>query len=97
LLIEKISQATGKCNTREIEIDPIDYIKWSAGYYGHVQDAFPDLSYDDREFLISGTTPEEWDAIFESEEDDDFTGYELADTSDGNDHTGLQPGEGDRY
>ena len=28
-----------------------------------VQDVYPNLSADDREFLISGTTPEEWDRI----------------------------------
>ena len=29
-----------------------------------VQNAFPDLSADDREFILTGITPEEWDQIF---------------------------------
>jgi len=32
-----------------------------------VQDAFPQLSADAREFLISGITPEEWNATFGSD------------------------------
>jgi hypothetical protein len=28
-----------------------------------IQDAFPDLSPDDREFLMTGITPEEWDSL----------------------------------
>jgi hypothetical protein len=39
---------------------------------GKVQDLFPELSKDQREFLISGTSPEGWNKIFppnEKEED----------------------------
>ncbi len=31
----------------------------------YVQDIFPDLSPDDREFILSGITPEEWDEVIE--------------------------------
>lgn len=31
---------------------------------GLIQDVFPELSPDEREFLITGTTPETWDAMF---------------------------------
>jgi len=34
-----------------------------------VQDAFPHFDDDQREFLISGITPEEWDETFGSEEE----------------------------
>ena len=33
-----------------------------------IQDAFPDLSVSAREFLISGTTPEEWNKLFPKED-----------------------------
>ena len=33
-----------------------------------IQTAFPYLNADTREFMISGTTPEEWDAMFPKEE-----------------------------
>lgn len=43
----------------------------------HIQNAFPGLSADDREFLISGMSPEGWAATFnddEDENDDDSEG-----------------------
>jgi hypothetical protein len=77
--ITKISQATGVTHTREIDVDPWDYRDWSCGYDArHIQDVFPHLSADDREFLISGTTPEEWDELFgdiEEDEESDYTEY----------------------
>ena len=33
-----------------------------------VQEAFPELSDDEIEFLISGTMPGEWDELFEEDE-----------------------------
>jgi hypothetical protein len=41
-------------------------MEWQNGF--HIQDVFPELTKDEREFLISGTTPEEWDEIFKGEE-----------------------------
>ena len=34
-----------------------------------IQDAFPDLNKDDREFLMSGISKEGWDKMFGSEEE----------------------------
>ena len=34
----------------------------------HIQDAFPMLSTDDREFLVSGFSKEGWDKTFSTEE-----------------------------
>ena len=34
----------------------------------HVQNAFPDLDVDQREFIITGITAEEWDATFGEED-----------------------------
>lgn len=42
---------------------------WQSGEY--VQVAFPDMSADDRELLISGTHSECWDKLFPREEDDE--------------------------
>lgn len=39
----------------------------------HIQDVFPDLSADQREFLKTGITPEEWEAEFGSFDEDDAT------------------------
>lgn len=37
-----------------------------------VQDAFPDLSFGDREFIVTGTSPEGWKQLFPDGEDDDI-------------------------
>lgn len=34
----------------------------------HIQNVLPDMSEDDREFLISGISPEGWDQIFGGED-----------------------------
>lgn len=36
-----------------------------------IQDAFPDMSKDDREFLMSGYSPEGWKLIFGDPENED--------------------------
>lgn len=36
-----------------------------------VQDFFPELNEDEREFLISGVTPEEWAKLFPPGEDEE--------------------------
>jgi hypothetical protein len=37
---------------------------------GHIQDIMPDVSVDDREFITSGYTPEDWVQIFPKDEED---------------------------
>lgn len=73
--ISKVSQFSGNLNTREIDVDPGIYGIWNehGSYLGQrfVQDIFPHLSADDREFLMTGVTPEEWDEAFPPEEEDD--------------------------
>lgn len=35
-----------------------------------IQDAFPEMSYDDREMLISGTHPKCWEVLHDEDYDD---------------------------
>lgn len=35
----------------------------------NIQDAFPELTDDEREFILTGMTPEEWDEAFPEEDD----------------------------
>ena len=45
---------------------PLDnYKAWKSGEFA--QNAFSFLSIDEREFVISGTTPKEWEAMFQEE------------------------------
>jgi len=45
-----------------ITVDAKDYSKWQSGI--HVQDVWPDMSKENREFIINGTTPAEWNEMF---------------------------------
>jgi len=49
-------------HTHEVEVLLQDYFAWESGAL--VQDAFPYLSDDEREMLISGICPTCWDKMF---------------------------------
>lgn len=53
------------CRASEVELDRKAYAAWRAGT--HVQDAFPDMTADQREVLISGTHGPCWDELFRGE------------------------------
>ena len=55
----RVSKLTGKTSSREIALDIRDYRKWWYGD-GLIQNTLSYLSPDDREFLMTGITPEEW-------------------------------------
>lgn len=75
MLITKQSRLTGKTHTLEIDVTPEQLAAHAAG--ACIQDVCPQLSVADREFLISGSTQQEWDEAF-PEMDDDGDDYELA-------------------
>ena len=43
-------------------------LAWSSGM--HIQDAMPNVSAEDREFIISGITPDHWNAVFGGDEEE---------------------------
>lgn len=65
------SQLSGLNHTRELPISEQEFARGVVHYSNgaFIQDAFPMLSADDREFLLTGITPEEWDDIFSNKED----------------------------
>ena len=67
--ITKVSMATGVTHTREIPITPeqLHRIEWRREV--PIQQIVPDLSENDREFLITGMTPEEWEDCFKEREE----------------------------
>lgn len=65
--ITRTSTISGKTRTRDIDVTEEQLSRWKAG--GLIQVVMPHLSSDDREFLMSGITPEEWDELFK---DPDF-------------------------
>lgn len=52
----------------QVLVDADGYRKWSAGYL--IQDAFPGLSLEVREQLISGTHPECWNKMMKGDENE---------------------------
>ena len=65
--VTMVSTYSGKNNTMELPIRPMEFHRlvshWkNTGAY--VQDVFPMLDEDQREFLISGVTPDEWAECF---------------------------------
>lgn len=53
----------------EVEVNYMDYLDWQDGEL--VQDAFPYLSANEREMLISDICPTCWDKMFGVEDEDD--------------------------
>ena len=62
---------TGKVRTREIDVTEEQIADWEQGRL--IQDAMPNLSDEEREFLISGATQEEWDEAYPLEDGDGET------------------------
>ena len=63
----------GRAN--EIEVNEMDYLDWEDGKL--VQNAFPYLSAEERETLISGICPKCWDETFgEDDEDEEFLDWD---------------------
>ena len=66
-MVHKVSILTGKESRMVLPLRSGQIEHWLESCM-LVQDAFPQLSDSAREFLISGITPEEWDATFGGDE-----------------------------
>ena len=62
MLIERKSMVSGKVHAIDLDVTQDQIAAWNSGMY--IQDAMPQLSDDEREFMMTGITPEEWDATF---------------------------------
>ena len=62
MLISKFSPISMKDHTRDIPVTQEQLNAWKSGVL--IQNAMPNISADDREFLMTGITPEEWDCHF---------------------------------
>ena len=63
----RTSPVTGKDNQMVINATHEEFIAWHEGAL--IQDAMPNATVDQREFLISGCTPDCWNAMSSSWED----------------------------
>jgi len=65
--ITRKSLASGIIRTRDLNITPQQIDAYLNGAL--IQEAFPQLDADDREFFKTGITSEEWDAMFAGDEE----------------------------
>tara|TARA_R100001163_G_C5046878_1_gene184093 strand:- start:1289 stop:1489 length:201 start_codon:yes stop_codon:yes gene_type:complete len=65
MIIKKKSMFSGEWNTMDIPVTQSQIDDWESGTL--IQDAMPNISAEDREFLKTGVTPEEWINTFGSE------------------------------
>lgn len=61
--ITKASRISGTVSTMDLDITSEQLARIEAGIE-LIQNIVPHLSSDEREFLITGITPQEWDKLF---------------------------------
>lgn len=59
------SIVSGKVHSMDLDITPKQYSAWVHGM--SIQGAMPNLNADEREFIMTGITPEEWADTFGEE------------------------------
>lgn len=69
LRVVNTSALTGKQNQMLLPVTQEQIKRWQDGDL--VQDVFPFLNDDQREFLMTGITPDEWEAALGTDDDDD--------------------------
>ena len=67
MLVNKRSMISGKWHVMELPVTKDQIRHWMNGEF--IQNAMPNLNDEQREFLMTGITPDEWNANFgETEE-----------------------------
>ena len=74
MLVRKTSILSGVERVREMDVTQEQLQRWASGE--KIQNVFPNLSSDDREFIMTGVTGEEWEEFWEESARDEFI-YEL--------------------
>jgi len=62
MLISKVSDMSNKMHTMDIDVTDEQLQDWRDGT--PIQDAMPNLTPDEREFIKTGITPKEWEEMF---------------------------------
>ena len=67
MFITRREPFTGLINTREIDVT---WEQWDSWLHGEpIQNAMPNLTASEREFILTGITDELWDELFEDWDD----------------------------
>jgi hypothetical protein len=64
--VSRKSPFSGETNVMDIAVTRADIINWKAGAL--IQDVMPNLTADEREFIMTGITPDEWEANIKPED-----------------------------
>lgn len=70
MLITRTSPISGIETSKEIDVTQDQINAWKSGEL--IQNAMPNLSESDREFIMTGFTDEEWSNIFPDDIEDDL-------------------------
>ncbi len=62
MTVTKTSPLSGNTNTMDIDVSEEQIAAWRGGVL--IQRVMPNLTPDEREFLMTGYTPEDWEKIF---------------------------------
>lgn len=80
MILHAKSHLTGNLNTMELPIEARELQAWlHATPQPLIQDAFPHLTPEQREFIMTGVTPQEWEAAFGQLEDDEIEWHDKLD------------------
>jgi hypothetical protein len=63
MIITNKSKVSGKVRSMDLPITEAQLARYNSGRFT-IQDCFPNLSPDEREFIKSGITAEEWEETF---------------------------------
>lgn len=63
MIITKVSQLTGITHSMDLNVTEEQMYVYEMGW-GLLQNVFPDLPKEQREFIKTGITPEEWSLYF---------------------------------
>jgi hypothetical protein len=85
--ITRTSRLSAETHVMEIDVTQEQIDKWEGGM--KIQDAMPNIGSDEREFIMTGITPTEWDIAMGIDDDVD---YESNDEAYGEEDDG-QPSE----
>jgi hypothetical protein len=67
MLVSKISNLTGQRSEMDLPITDDQLLRYTEGME-LVQDIFPNLTANQREFIMTGITPAEWDEMYFNDE-----------------------------
>ncbi len=67
--VTRKSQFSGKTRTKYFDVSEEQVLLYNEGLT-NIQDCFPNLSSEDREFILTGITPDEWAELMSDNETD---------------------------